>query len=487
MALIEYLRIKDALFSLYGTFWQVFVEDRAAVRELAQSTSLLLAQLEKKLEESDLLFSHQQAQNYRMRFWRPLVFRESELDSTTNVVSWGSGRVWGDGLVWGQRRGDAVAFAIQSEIKDVGFMVNDLADPTAVMAQGVDFVLDTQLRRLVFKFNPFEDPRVEVRDVFEGGSKVDREVILWAVSVAEHDRSVYLRHGAVLGLRDAGEAAYAGAVASAYEMLLQGPSQSALRRALHTVAGIRVAEGSETVQGIDSSSQSQLLIITDKNVYRFHKDATPTVSIGDALAKDDILADTVEVQSLGGLNPDLTSIPALVFDETNSNTSGPIGIDNLEVSLTTVTVDGVTDIEFPVQGRQEDVDAFWEGIHARGIEEGRTLADIVIDWKGTLTTTINPVELLAGSLLSNNAVLITLKPEHFLVRDSLGAKLTTVISRFLPPRMLALQYTFLTPAIDTYTPDGALDEVALYGATDTIDTAGAGLSDLAPVLRSYPA
>jgi len=487
MALIDYLSSKQAFFSFYGSFWRLFVEDAAAVKELAQATSLLLAQLEQKRSESDLLFSHQQADNYRLRYWRPLTFRESELNSTTNVVSWGSGRIWGDGLLWGQRRGDAVAFAVQSEIKDIGFMVNDLADPTMILTQGVDFVLDTQLRRLTFKLNPFEDPRIEIRDVFSGGAKVDREIVIWAVAVAEHDRSVYLRHGAILGLQDAGEAAYAASVASAYKMLLQGPSQSALRQALHAVAGIRVAEGDETVEIIDSSSQDKLLIITDRNVYRFHVDATPQVAVGDVLIKDDLLADTVEVQSLGGLTPDLSSIPALVFDETNSNNTGPIGIDNLEVAVTPVDVDGDIDIEFPVQGRDADVAAFWAGIHARGAQSGRTLADIVIEWKGTLDTTINPVELLAGFLLANNAVLISLKPEQFLVRDSLGAKLTTVISRFLPPRMLAFQFMFLTPTIDTYTPGGALDEVALYGATDTIDSAGTGLSDLSPVIRSYPA
>ena len=486
MALIEYLGSKEAFFSLYGSFWRLMIQDRGTVQELAQATSLLLAQLEQKVNESELLASHQTSQSFRMRLWRPLVFRESELDSEANVVSFGSGRVFGDGLLFGQKKNESVSFAIPTDVKDIGYMVEDLAAPELVLTPGVDFVLDTRKARLVFKANPFDDPRIPKRDLFNGGKKADREITVWAISVAEHDRSVYLRHGAVIGLRDDGEASYAEAVALAYQTLLQGPSAAVLRRALHAIGGLRVAEGGETVLEINTTAQDQLLIITDRNVYRFHVESTPLVAVGDTLEKDQVLADTVVVEPLGSGNPDLSTIPALVLNEELASVAGPIGIANEEVAITQVTYKGVLDIEFPVFGRPEAVQAFWRDLHQRGIDAGRTLRDVVLEWKGTLQTTINPVELIAGHLIANNAVVISLKPEHFLVRDQMGAKLTDAISRFLPPRMLLLQYMFLTPTTDTYTPGGSADEVALYGSTDTIDSAGAGISDLSPVVRSYP-
>ena len=486
MALIDFLGSDQVFYNLYGSFWRLFLEDASVVQDLAQATSLLTAQLERRSTESDLLIGFQSAQNYRLRFWKPLIFRESELDNTTNVVSWGSGHVWGDGLLWGQVQQDAATFAIPTEIKVIGFMTNDLAKPTHTLAPGVDYVLDADNAKLTFRFNPFDNPNIEVRDVFEGGAQVDREVVIWAISVGEHDGSVYDRHGAILQLLDAGESTYAAATSIAYETLLQGPSDGAIVRGLHAVAGLRVAEGDETVLVIDSVSQSTLLIITDKNVYRFHIDAIPTVVVGDVLEEGDVLTDTVIVESLGGNNPDLSAIPALVLNQDTANVTGPIGLANEEVAITNVVFSGVLDIEFPVQGTYADVSRFWFDIHTRGIANGRTLRDIVLEWKGTLNTTINPTELIAGHLLDNNAVIIALKPEHFLLRGSMGAKLSAVVARYLPPRMLALQYMFLTPTVDTYIPDGAADEVALYGAIDTIDTAGAGLVDLTPVLRQYP-
>jgi len=486
LALIEFLGSDQVFYNLYGSFWRLFLDDNGTVRDLAQATSLLTAQLEQKVTESENLLGYQSANNYRMRFWRPLSFRESELDSTANIVTWGSGRAWGDGLVWGQAQQDAVTLALETDVKGIGFMVNDLAAPTSVLTPGVDYVLDASNAKLTFRFNPFNNPNLEIRDVFENGVKVDREVLIWAISVFEHDRSVYERHGAVLGLLDGGESVYAAANAIAYETLLQGPSDSALRRGLHAVAGLQVAAGDETVSVVDTTSQDKLLIITDKNVYRFHIDATPLVAAGDVLEKDQVLADTIAITSLNGYDPDLSGIPALVLNQDVANVIGSIGLANEEVQVEQVVFDGTLDVEFPVYGDQPAVDQFWYDLHTRGIAAGRTLRDIVLEWKGTLNTTVNPTELLAGHLLANHAVIITLKPEHFLLRGSLGAKLTTVISRYLPPRMLALQYMFLTPTLDTYVPDGAADEVALYGAIDTIDTAGTGLVDLAPVLRQYP-
>ena len=493
MSLLRFFADPDLLFRQYGTFWRELVEDRDVVRALARTIALRIAQAEVTQDERRRLMSVKTAPPYRRLIWTPITIYESDVDSIENVITYGSGEVYGGGFTYGQRQDNAVAFRIDRELVQAQSIVNNLYDSTAVLFNELDYTLVGD--RLVLARNPFDDPRFDKTPTINNGES-DRSITLWAVNADIHDSSVFNRWGAVLGIPDGDESQYADAVAAAWRLTLKGASIDAFRDAIHAAAGVPSAAGNETVEVVDGLTQDNLIIVTDQNVYRLHKDATPVVSVGDHLVEGQELTDTIRVDSFVGGDIDLEDVPTVVITKDLGSVTGNIGFENKKVPLTKVTVDGVTDVEFELAGRDEVVEAFWDEVHARGIASGDTLADAIKRQYGTINIEVNPAEILVKHLLYGNTALVITKPEHFLAPRRLTARVSRSIARYLPPRTILLQYTFLSPTMDTYDAAPLSDEVVFFDGLDTIDTAkelsGAtlaselGYTDLDPRLRNYP-
>lgn len=462
---------KDGFFPRYGSFWRDLLEDRAVVRDFAQAVSLLLAQLEVTQAEREALVSFSTAPNYRRRILYPLTFKLSEADSSVNVVEYGSGRNYGDGLLYGSRRTDALALSVPKAFKGAKLIVNNLVNPTKVFRSVADFVVEDG--RIVFRENIFDDPTFEKRTVFSGGVQSDEEIVVWCIDAEIHDASAYLRHGAILGLLDQMESNYAESMARGYDVWLQGGTQGRLFRALSASAGLRVAEEGETVIALDSASQDALLVITDSSVYRFHKDATPLVSVGDVLADSQELVDTIQIVPLNARGVDLAGVPALAIDRSLGDVERPLGFSNQEEPIS--LVDG--GVRWPLTGYEPDVEAFWRAVRAREAASGQTLEQALRAANhGHLPATINPMRFVIDEVFGGNAVLILTKPQHFLVSNDMPSKISQVVRRFMSPRVLLLQYVFLQPVVDCFTWNNP-DEVAFYDGQTTVDVTSSGLDD----------
>ncbi len=125
-------------------------------------------------------------------------------------------------------------------------------------------------------------------------------------------------------------------------------------------------------------------------------------------------------------------------------------------------------MEFPLYGNPDRVAEFWDEVHARGVAQGKTLAQL-LDQRplelqtgqplaGALPATINPLEFLLANFFRGNAIAVALRPQSF-GADALALSVLRLLRRMLSPyetvllvAILTATETALTPATEVLTP-----------------------------------
>jgi hypothetical protein len=196
-----------------------------------------------------------------------------------------------------------------------------------------------------------------------------------------------------------------------------------------------VVEPAETVELIQKDN-NYLVIATDKSVYKFNKEATATVSVGDTVYAGDWLVDTVQIYELNtGTVPDVLSVSAGLGFLPGGFSDG-IGFSNKDVPLVVETVDGKTKVSFELGGLPTDVELFWELTHQRGLASGKTLANYLdvrenpTDEPGaaSLPATVNPLQFLVENVLRYNAFVVKIK-----VSAISGNVISKLVRKITPP------------------------------------------------------
>jgi hypothetical protein len=306
-------------------------------------------------------------------------------------------------------------------LADAPLLFNRLTAPSLTLCEGVDYLLDLENQVISFANDPFNDPRVATRTLFDQNGKiVDQEATLWMFQADFDWNFVYEQFGYVLGVQLQSSEFYRDFVNRLFDALTGGTSELTIQQAVAVITGVPlVVEPVETVQVIDQDSLWQL-VITDQHTYKFPIGSSVLAEVGQVVHAGDPLVDTVEFFEFrhGEVPADLNALaigPGLLaygyYDELIfHNAAVP-----LEVNVNHPS--GYTYLNWSLGGFPLDVQKFFDDLHANGVAANQTLA-MLLDTRSNkigqptvlnLPTTINPLAFLLQNVLRANAWVVKVK------------------------------------------------------------------------------
>lgn len=436
------------LLDLLGSFWAATYESARFVERYAFGRARLEQQSEQNLNEALAAVSRLQVPVYHTDQWYQLVFRESAVNSyEATALRYGSEAVYGpqidgDGRTYAY--GDRVASAIYRVAAPAGFrggaaIANRLSEPSVYWQPGLDWTYDNGYISL--RTNPFQHEDIPIRDVYEGDQVVDREVSLWVFNAQIDLQHIWTHFGHVISLDLPSSLQYRDLVNSLWDGLVEGGHRLAATQALAAITDVPIVrQDLETVVEIARDARS-LLVITDKEVYRFRPEATAIVAVGDQVRLGQQLVDAVQFFELnrGQVPADLAAL-TLGRNFLTPGFFDGLTFCNREVPLVVDTSDVFTKVSFELGGWPGDVDKFWDDMHTRGVAAGQTLAHLLdtrtnkVGEPGVLNlpATINPLRFLIENIFRYHLFVVQMRPTLF-GPQALPLAAAQQLRRIVPP------------------------------------------------------
>lgn len=484
------------LLATLGSFWSRTYLGEDQVLSLTLAAAQVAAQTHLDLLELVASMSRFEVPIWHRDNWYMLLIKESELNGASiNLARFDGALAFDDAALFDTPQASPLhAFPLPDKLVNVPLVMNRITDPTVLLTDTVDFTIDNDAGAIVFRANPFDNPLVAVRNVYEDGEPVDREAALWLFRGEFDYEHIYRQFGYVLGLKLKSSKGYRDIVNAIMDNIVQGPTAVSIEQALAAMAGVPlVQEATETVEAISSDANGQL-IITDRHVYRYSMRATATVAVGDVVRAGQSLVDAFEVIEFNrGQVPDSLQALAIGRGLLANCFYGDLIFDNKDVPL---EVDeshesGYTYLKFGLGGFPADVTAFFDEMHLRGMVayESRDQSECaVVKRIGTLAhmldkrtnpdgepraanlpATINPLKFLVENVLRNNAYVVKIKVAG-MGPDALGLYNVRHLRRIIPPHTaMILLYEFVVEP-DTLTVDLVSETSAYFAGVDVTDT-----------------
>lgn len=461
----------EELIQALGSHWtRYYFEGRAFVADLLRALSWSAQQAQSDLELAARCVNRHTVPPFRRVRLVPFYLRASEMVSRT-AVRYGEGHLYGQGLLYGQLRTTAYylhpLFATDVDPVQIRWITNRITRPEVVWVEGMDFTLDIDRQLWNFLDDPFRHPdRFIIQDVYnERAEAVDRELLCWGWEIADARPDLPWQHvGYVLQLatpkRAEQRANFLKFANLLWDALSGGLSAGLLYRLLSVLWDAPLPDEVETVEAI-WREYSSLNIATNRRVYKFSSRAEPLVSVGDAVVPGQSLTDAFEVFE----PPHRKTAQRLPYLQLGRNwlisaQHGPIGFPNREVAIRGTLVDGKLRVEFDLDGHPADVQHFFDEFHRRGLQQGRTLAQLLDRRSHPITEpaledlppTINPLKFAVENALRDQTVIIRLKAS---ARGPLALDwhYFTALRNVLPPQMallLLMDYSLPTEVLDEF-------------------------------------
>ena len=515
----------ENLLAVLGSWWSRDYASRDQVTSLVRGKAQVERQTLLDVMELIASMSRFSVPIYHRDNWYPLYIKESELNNTqVAIAKYGENYHFEDGGL----DYDVVAattnyiFPVDSKLVDAPTIMNRFTDPTLLMTQQVDYVLRDGA--IIFKFNPFDDPRVAKRPVFDNGVVVDQEALLWVYRGQWDWEHIYRQFAYVLGVRLKSSSGYRDLMNAVYNAITGGTSRTDFLLAYSAMTGIPlVKEETETVEQILSDGR-ELIIATDQHVYKFGLNSVPIVEVGQQVVRGDSLTDALRVHELNcGETPE--DLKALALGEGFLSTCffSDLVFENRNVPLVVEEnhPSGFTKVSWSLGGFPLDVDKFFDDLHDRGVMEAQKPVDDcqpseVVRYPGVdcgevefvgrratmahlldrrqekvgeptashLPQVINPLKFLIENVLRNNAYIIRVKAAS---AGSAGVGLQNVklLRQVAPPHTAMFLVVDLTAAEDSVTLDNFEEQVSTFvgmePVEDTVDENH--IQDCGPTIR----
>jgi hypothetical protein len=175
---------------------------------------------------------------------------------------------------------------------------NRIDNPSVVWISGVDFFLLPEEGLIVFATDPVTTPGIATREIIVDGV-IQTEVSLWAFCTKTDNESLWQTYGYTLPQKLDSSEQYKNLINAAFDSHILASNSQSVIDTLSTVVGIpTVKSDGETIESIVVGRR--LYVVSDKNVYSFHRNSTTTVVVGDIVNKGDSLVDTVSITYLSG-------------------------------------------------------------------------------------------------------------------------------------------------------------------------------------------
>lgn len=388
----------------------------------------------------------------------------------------------------GQDKPGIVEIPLPAQMIDAPYnLQNFVLKPTKVWVNGIDYYIDKSRNLLVFRDNPFIDPQVPQRIVFnQQGVQINVEIALW-VYVGTYDLDqLYTYFGYALGVKLPSTEFYKSILNAFWDMHLLGPSLEQFEFMLAALAGeTLVINPTETVVALWSDGDNKL-VMTDFVVYTFPPTANIIVTVGQIVHAGESLTDAVEIFELNGEQPIPSQFSALALDKSyiDGNYIGPLTFVNANVALDYLGTDshGKTVVAFEVSGFPGDVTQFFGRIQANGEKPGQSTLAELLDTRANpvgqpgpsnLPPTVNPLELVL-ELMKNNLFFIEVNLDSF-DPTAPGVLVLNLLREVMPPNVnYVVRVSLTAPA-----------EVADLGQPGTDTEAGADDS-ATPFINATP-
>lgn len=465
------------LLASLGSFWSTVYEDQATLQGYLAGIALLVRQNVQDLQELEDSISRFTVPPDHLERWYPLRLLESEMNAEISLLRYGDDAVYGNQPTTGvlykygvPQAGRDYAFPAPTGLVAGGALYNRLTAPTVGLTQGTDFVIDARRGSISFLQNPFDNPLIPQRRVYDGsGTVVDREIGLWLCGARFEVQAVQRHFGYVLGLLEAPEGRqlqYREFVNSHFDAVTEGTTLGATRAAVSACTGIPfVLSAGEVVEHVAEDDRG-LVIATDRQVYRFPSTATPEVAVGETTRAGQALVDLVRLfEFQDGAVPENVQALSLGRGFLQDGYYSDLTFENKSVPLVVEEdVDGYTKLSFHVGGFPTDAEKFFDDLHAAGVAKGQTLA-MLLDRRtnkvgqpkaGALPAEINPLQFLCQNVLRQNAALLTITGD--LGDDALGLRYLRQLRKLTPPHTALMILVELEAAEDGIIMDGPGDE-----------------------------
>jgi hypothetical protein len=463
---------KEGLLRLLGGFWSDTYKGQDLLAEALLSRTTLTKQIFERLQEAIACRSRLNVPLFRTEYWRALVIKKSIVADLASL--YGESITYGDGVIYGKRFvGLPFVYPIDSEISDCNLITNRLTDPSVNLVKSIDFLIDQKLKVIRFKANPFNNPLFQIQSTDSG----DEEITLWLYKPSIDREYVYTHFGYVIDLWAKTSPEYKNLVNDIYDSIVLGTSAGRTFDAISATTGIRLAKGDETVVAIEEDKDN-LLVISDKNAYKFVKGSTALVSIGDSLKKDQPITDGFEYYEFNrGEVPSSIQGVSLSGELLNGKYISEIGfINRLEDTQVSYDDNGKTKLTFTLGGHPFDVDAFWNEVHSRGIVAGRTIAN-ALDTRtnkegepaaSNLPSEINPFGFLVENVFRYGAFVVKIKSAE-VDPEAAGIDKLSYVRRLLPPHTTMILIIDMPSIYEEVEPDDAEPAPETFVAANTFE------------------
>jgi hypothetical protein len=269
------------LLSLLGTFWSRTYTGSDQLQSYAIGTAELVAQNHRNVLETAAALSRYEIPLFHEEHLFPISIRKSELNNAAiNATLFDDNENNFDGELSfdGTDQTELFGFPAPDSLVRVEKIFNKIAYPTVALSSDIDFTVDQRRGSLVFVSNPFDNPGFLKRVITVDGVD-DEEIVLWAFSGKFDYEFVFKQFAYALGIHLRSSENYKALMNAVFDSLVRGGlTAKNLDLAISAVCGIPVViEPQERVEVVEYDAAG-LLIVTDKNVYKFNGKVTPVVS-----------------------------------------------------------------------------------------------------------------------------------------------------------------------------------------------------------------
>ena len=440
------------LLQFSGDFWQYTFAGRAELGAFIAGVGHLCEQNKTRFAETVNALSRHKVKNTKRYLLYPVtLYRSQMLAATQQQLTYGAGEVFASpaNAVFGGSYGvQTVKFPVPTTWRTMTALQAGVVNPSWGIFANIGFFLDSVDGYLVFKSDPFADDKLTAETVQLADGTIDTAITLFAVNLEVQDDTAYTHFGLPLGLPNSTHPNYLQFLNAYADSIYCGPAHEQLCRMLSAVCDIPIAEEDETVEAVLVDSDGTQLVVTPKHCYRYPANNTLAVASGDSIRAGQTLSDAVCIYDLrnGEVPTSLIGItagadllaPAYVTGLHFTNADVPLVVDTEHAS-------GKTFVSFTLGGHPSTVAQFWDDVHARGIADGTTLAEL-LDVRTTLPTQptagslpaiINPAEFLIQNILQANTCIILIRP-GLLPQTGMDFSWLRHIRRALPPHVLVL-------------------------------------------------
>lgn len=450
----------QALLRLLGSFWnRIWGGDEAGGAQLITTYIDGLQKLEQQtrtdLQEAQDAVSRLDLPVFHQEHWHLLTLVESELnDEQTSLPLYGAGHEYEPaGIQYGVPVSQTLYhWPAPSNLVEAPLILNRITSASLVLHDGVDYELNGSRNLISFRENPFDNPLVPKRDIFSGTVATDREAALWVFSGKFDYEYVYRQFAYILQLRLASSDFFKDFVNAILDSLVRGTSSREVDLAFSAITGTPITlETEETIETVVNDGDN-LVIVSDLTVYRFPKNATSLVAVGDTVKAGEPLVDTFQVFEFNkGKVPDELAAITTGRGFITEGFMSDITWENQDVQIEASTDEnGRTRIEWEIGGFPGDTEEFWDRVHKAGTAAGTTSLAQLLDPRISKTgeppasafnnVTINPLRFLIENVLRNNAFLVKIRASS-LGEGALGLYQARLLRKIIPPETAMIVLT----------------------------------------------